>query len=87
MESSELIPVYSAADPIKAHLVKNMLDAEGIRAFIDGENQAAFADLNVLEVKVLVEADRADEARNLIESHEKAALADEQAESESDSDE
>src|SRR5207253_3191118 len=84
MEPLDLVPVYSAADPVKAHVIKNMLEEEGLRAFIEDENQAAITGLMTLEVKVLVEASRADEARRLIEPHEAAAVADEQAALESE---
>jgi hypothetical protein len=79
MEPKELVPVYTANDPIKANIVKNLLEEEGIRAFIANENQAAVTGLMAFEVKVLVEADRADEARKLIEPREEQVVADELA--------
>jgi hypothetical protein len=79
MEPKELVPVYTAADPIKANIVKNLLEEEGIRAFIGNENQAAVTGLMAFEVKVFVEADRADEARKLIEPREEQAVADDLA--------
>jgi Putative prokaryotic signal transducing protein len=82
MEMQDLVPVYSAADPITAEIIKNMLDAEGIRCFIDGENQAQLTGLTTMEIKILVEPERADEARKLIEEHEAGASADAEAEDE-----
>jgi len=76
MQPKDLVPVYTAADPIKANIVKNLLEEEGIRAFIANENQAAVTGLMASEVKVLVEADRAEEARKLIEPHEEQAIRD-----------
>jgi hypothetical protein len=82
MQPKDLVTVYTAADPVKAYIVKNLLEEEGIRAFIEDENQAAVTGLATLEVKVLVESGRAEEARRLIEPHEKQAVADDLAEEE-----
>jgi hypothetical protein len=76
MEPKDLVPVYTAADSVKAYIVKNLLEEEGIRAFIEDENQAAVTGLTTLEVKVLVESDRAEEARRLIEPREDQAIRD-----------
>jgi hypothetical protein len=76
MQPHDLIPVYSASEYFKAEVIKNMLEDEGIQAFIDGENQAVFTGLNTIEVKVLVEDTRAEEARKLIEEREEQVIAD-----------
>ena len=45
MESQDLVTIYTVGNPIQAEIIKNALQAEGIRCFIDGENQAAEAGL------------------------------------------
>jgi Putative prokaryotic signal transducing protein len=87
MEPKDLVPVYTAADSVKAHIVKNLLEEEGIRAFIEDENQAGVTGLPTVEVRVLVESDRAEEARNLIEPHEEQVIRDELAEMEEEDEE
>jgi hypothetical protein len=84
MQPLDLVPVYSAGDPVQAHVVKDMLEEEDIRAFIEDENQGALPTMGV-EVRVLVPSDRAEEARKLIEEHEALVRAD--AEKETDEDE
>jgi hypothetical protein len=71
----ELVEVYSAADPDKAYIIKNALEEEDIRAFVENENQAALVGLTMQEVKVLVEVHQAEKAREFIEEHEERVLA------------
>jgi hypothetical protein len=70
MESSELVTVYTLADPVKAEIIKNALEDEGIRCFLDGANQAGEIGLMVFEIKVQVPAADAERARRFIEAHE-----------------
>jgi hypothetical protein len=51
-----------------AELIRNELEAEGIRCEVSGENQGGLA--GVLKVDVLVRARDADRARSFIEQHE-----------------
>jgi len=71
MNVVDLVTVYSAPDPIKAEIIKNGLNAEGIRCFIEGENQAGEAGLMAFEVKVQVPAEQADRAIRFIQEHER----------------
>jgi len=70
MDQSDLVTVYTASNAMLAEIVKNFLQSEGIRAFIEGENQAAEAGLMGLEISVQAPAAQADRARKLIAEHE-----------------
>jgi len=69
MELHDPVSVYTLNDSAKAEIIKNFLQAEGIRCFLDGERSA---DLMVpaFAVRVMVQAADADRASKLIESHE-----------------
>jgi len=67
---SELVPVYSVANPVEAAVVKNALEAEGMHSFLDGAEQAAEVGLSVFPIKVLVPAEEAERAREFIRAHE-----------------
>ncbi len=68
MSQSNLVPVYSVGEPTHAELVKDALELEGIPCFVEGENQGSF--VGVLEIRLLVPADRAVAAREFILEHE-----------------
>ena len=70
MDTADLVTVYTLSDPIKAQIIKNALEAEGFRCFLDGLNQAAEAGLMVFEIKVQVPAADAERAREFIEARE-----------------
>jgi hypothetical protein len=70
MDPVDLVPVYTVSTPVAAEIIKNFLHGEGIRAFIENEDQAAFQGLTAFEIKILVPALDADRARKLIEQHE-----------------
>lgn len=71
MEINEPVTVYTASDPVTAKIVKNFLNAEGIRCMLSGENQAAHMGLGGgFAVEVIVPAADADRARKLIEERE-----------------
>jgi Putative prokaryotic signal transducing protein len=54
------VTVYRLSDPIKAEVIGNALEAQGIRCFLDGVNQAAHAGLGAFDIKIQVpEQDRA----------------------------
>ncbi len=76
MDSQELVTAYTVANPIKAEIIKNFLEAEGIRCFLDGINQAAEPGLIGLEIKVQVPVTDAERARQMIEEHEARHLPD-----------
>ncbi|MCP4190342.1 MAG: DUF2007 domain-containing protein [Planctomycetaceae bacterium] len=56
---SELVKVFSTTDASQAEIIKNTLQAEGIEAFVEGENQAGFAGVFEIEVVVPVEQEAA----------------------------
>lgn len=70
MHARDLVAVYSLADANKAEVIKNALEAEGIRCFLDGAKTAGQMGIAAFEVRLLVPAEHADRARKLIESHE-----------------
>jgi hypothetical protein len=67
MEQDDLVSVFTLNDPGKADIIKNALEAEGIRCELGGEHQAGFTGL--FEIDVLVREADADRALKLIESH------------------
>ena len=67
-DGHELVTAYTLKDPYKAEVIKNALGAEGIRCELDGEGQAGFS--GILDIGVLVRAQDADLARELIEQLE-----------------
>jgi hypothetical protein len=70
MEYSELVTICTLPDPISAEIIKNALNAEGIRCYLEGINQAGEAGILGLGVKVQVLAGDADRAEKLVASHE-----------------
>jgi hypothetical protein len=70
MDVNDLVTVYTMSNPMKAEMVKNLLESEGIRCFLDGINQAAEPGLIGLEIDVQVPAADADRARKLILANE-----------------
>src|SRR5437762_1845849 len=69
--AGEPVVVYQSNDPLDAAMIRNTLTAEGIPCHLDGEQQGGFAHL-ISEVTVMVPADRAEEARRVIEQMELA---------------
>jgi hypothetical protein len=70
MEFHDPVSVYTLANPVEAAILKNFLEAEGIRCFLDGLHQAGLEGLGALEIKVMVPAGEADRARKLIRTNE-----------------
>jgi hypothetical protein len=66
-----LVAVYTVANPVKAEIIKNALAEEGIRCFIEGENQAGEAGLIGIAIRLFVPADVAERAAKFIEQHER----------------
>ena len=65
----QLVTVYTVENPVEAEIIQNALHAEGIRCFLEGENQAG--GLTAMEIKIQVPIADADRARKLIASHER----------------
>lgn len=70
MDTNDLVTVYTVSNPVEAEIIRNAIQAEGIRCFLDGAQQAADVGLLVFEIGVMVPAEDADRARKLIEQHE-----------------
>jgi hypothetical protein len=71
-EKSEPVTIRACRDIQEAHLVRGMLEAGGIRAFIPDENVASLYPMQVLDtngVRVQVAAEDAELARELL-AHE-----------------
>jgi hypothetical protein len=70
MDSREPVPVYTVSNAPAAEIIKNFLAGEGIRAFIENEDQAALQGVGGIAIRILVSAADAERARNLIHEHE-----------------
>jgi hypothetical protein len=70
--NDDLVPVYTVSNPVKAEIIKNALAEEGIRCFIEGENQAGEVGLIGIAIRLLVPAAQAEEAARFIAEHERA---------------
>ena len=70
MDANELVPVYSTNDANDAEILRGALHAEGIKCEIDGEGQAGFTGLGIMEIKVLVRAEDFDQVKLYVEKHE-----------------
>jgi hypothetical protein len=70
MDADEMVEVCTLRDAIKAEIIKNALADEGIACEIENESQAAMT--GIFDIRILVPAWRADQARKLIESHDHA---------------
>ena len=68
MDPNELELVYTLNDSNKAEIIKNALEAEGIKCEIENEHQAGLT--GIFEVALFVRVADADRARKLIGSHE-----------------
>jgi hypothetical protein len=66
----DLVSVYTVSTPPAAEIIKNFLRGEGIRSFIENEDQAALPGLTSMEIRILVPAEHAGRARKLLEQHE-----------------
>jgi hypothetical protein len=71
MASDDLVLVYTVSNPIKAEIIKSALEGEGIRCFIEGENQAGEAGLIAFQIRLFVPANQAERAARFIEEHER----------------
>lgn len=68
--TDETAVVYTLADPIKAEIIKNALEAEGIRCFLDGMNQMVGPGIPVFTIHVRVAPEDAERAAAIIRQHE-----------------
>jgi hypothetical protein len=68
MDPQELVPVAAYRDTAQADIVRNALEAEGIRATVEGPHQGGLP--GALEARVFVQAADAERARAFIQEHE-----------------
>jgi len=71
VDPNEPVEVYTSFSPAEAEIIKGMLEAEGIASEVAGESQGGFTGA-LPEVSVMVHAEDADRARELIEAHMRA---------------
>jgi hypothetical protein len=64
------VTVYRLSDPIKAEVIRNFIEAQGIRCFLDGLNQAAHPGLGIFEIKVQVPEEERHRAQQILETRE-----------------
>jgi hypothetical protein len=57
-------------NPVQAEIIKNALAGEGIRCFIEDENQAAVSGLIGVQIRLLVPERDAERAVRFIQDHE-----------------
>lgn len=69
MDTHELVTVYTVTNPNEGEVIKNALNAEGIRCFLDGAGQAGEAGIGAFEIKVQVPVWDADRASKFIHAH------------------
>jgi hypothetical protein len=70
MRSEELVTVYTLSDSVKAQIIKNAFEAEGIACFLEGANQAG--GLSGVNIKIQVSEDDVEHAREILQEHESA---------------
>jgi hypothetical protein len=74
MDPTEPVEVYATRSPSEAEIIRGMLEAEGIEADVAGDYQGGFPGATP-EVTIMVHADDADQARDLIAAHQAKAAA------------
>lgn len=67
MNADDVVTVYTLNDPNEAEVVKLLLLDHDINCELDGEHQAGFS--GVFKIGILVRAEDADEAREVIHVH------------------
>jgi hypothetical protein len=70
VDSQDLVTVYTVSNPVEAEIIKNALQAEGIKCFVEGTMQAAGSGLAGIPVTIQVPATEADHARKFLKEHE-----------------
>jgi hypothetical protein len=73
MESNdEIETIYTLSDPIKAEIIKNALEEEGIRCFLDGMNEMIGPGVGAFRIHVQVPVDDVERATAFVKEHEAA---------------
>jgi hypothetical protein len=70
VDPQELVTVYTVSNPVEAEMIKNALQAEGIKCFVEGSMQAAGSGLTGIPVTIQVPEAEADRARKFLKEHE-----------------
>jgi hypothetical protein len=70
-DRDDLVAVYTVSNPVQAEIIKNALAGEGIRCFIEDENQAGAVGLIGIHIRLFVPARDAERAARFIEEHER----------------
>ena len=66
-----LVPVYETLDPLRGHLVRGLLESDGIRVLAKGEGSGPY---RMGPVILLVSEEEASRARELVAASEAGAL-------------
>jgi hypothetical protein len=77
MELSELVTAFTSNHLAEAEILKNALEAEGIRCELDGQNQASLTGL--LEIRGLVRAEDKERAEEILSEHAELEPEEEQS--------
>lgn len=64
-DADEVAVVYTTNDVYEAEIIRNQLQAAGIKCELDGDSQGGFTE--IVETKLLVRAEDVDRAREEIE--------------------
>ena len=67
MNANEPVVIHTTNNLAEAEILKNVLEGEGVKCELDGENQGSFA--GVLAVRLLVRAWDEERARQVLASH------------------
>jgi putative signal transducing protein len=65
----DLTVVFTTNNANEAELLRTVLQSEGIKCEIDGENQAGLAGLDMMEIKLLVLSTDLDRAHAILKRH------------------
>jgi hypothetical protein len=67
MDANEPVVVRTTNNFAEAEILKNLLESEGIKCDLDGENQGSFT--GILDMRILVRALDEERARQVLASH------------------
>ena len=67
MDENEPVAIRTTSNHAEAEILKNVLESEGIKCELDGENQGSFA--GVLAIRILVRAWDEERARQVLDSY------------------
>ena len=73
MDANEPVVIYTTNNLAEAEIIENMLEGEGIKCELGGENQGSFAGL--FDVRVLVRAWDEERARQMLTLHGQQLVA------------